>query len=359
MFVYLTTPQKLLTLVPRQDAPERWREPSKLLHRALHVLVSEFVVAPVALAQDYAYFVHFQMLLSHGRPAARNEVAAALEKASCFARTLLRLTTNVGLANVMRLLVANPELRLAKDDLWPDRVLSDPAMTSLCAADAPRTAAKRKRPRDSTPGVAKPRLSLNVVALQAQGSLRVNCEQTWHCPANDLGLHQLGRAVLQKPKWYNDPATGVVNAFGCQNGATCGLLALTHVLRGLGAETLPLTLARYRAISGDEASENFDLFNLLSFADAQGVSSEPLPLTTPRSSYLLHSPGHYIALVYTRMGTLLCDSLRPLPYVLTADECVQLLDLFCAMQRKTAHVDFDRPERAGGWMGLCLWKRDN
>ena len=179
----------------------------------------------------------------------------------------------------------------------------------------------------------------------------------WACPANDLGLHRLGRAVLQKPLWFNDLATGFVNASGCQIGATCGLLALSHVLRGLGTDSAPLTLQRYRAHSGDYDSENFDLLNLLSFADAHGVSSEPLPSSKPRCAYLLHSPGHYVALVYTRIGTLLCDCLHPRPFILTADESMQILHLFSAMQQRTAHVDFANRDRMGGWMGMCLWKR--
>ena len=90
--------------------PQAWREPSRLLQSALTIHASDFIDAPVPLAQDYAYFAHLRLLLSEGRPTAAREIDEALEKAAQFAQALLQLTTNVGLSDVMRLLVANTDV---------------------------------------------------------------------------------------------------------------------------------------------------------------------------------------------------------------------------------------------------------
>ena len=64
-----------------------------------------------------------------------------------------------------------------------------------------------------------------------------------------------------------------------------------------------------------------------------------MPSVHPNAAYLLHAPGHYLALVPTKLGYLLCDSLGPLPYVLTANDASALLSVFHTMQHATGHMD--------------------
>ena len=120
----------------------------------------------------------------------------------------------------------------------------------------------------------------------------------------------------------------------------------------------PLTLAAYSACTQDSDVGNFDVLPLLDFASAYDLLYEPLPVVHPNAAYLLHAPGHYLALVPTKLGYLLCDSLRPLPYVLIANDAGALLSVFHTMQLATGHVDMANPLRAAAWMGFCLWKRN-
>ena len=111
----------------------------------------------------------------------------------------------------------------------------------------------------------------------------------------------------------------------------------------------------FAAVTGGAAGENCDLVDLLTFADSAGFRAEPLPVRRARAAYLLHSPGHFLALMPTRLGYLLCDSLEALPYILSAQEVDGLLDLFHHMQLQSAHADFHNPNEAQ-WTGICLFK---
>ena len=106
-------------------------------------------------------------------------------------------------------------------------------------------------------------------------------------------------------------STTLINSHGCQIGLSCGLLALNHELRSLIPAAAPVTLAMFAAVTGATAGENFDLLDLLTFAQSSGLG-EPLPARRPRAAYLLHSPGHFLALTPTRLGYLLCG-LPPSP----------------------------------------------
>ena len=152
-----------------------------------------------------------------------------------------------------------------------------------------------------------------------------------------LNLQLLGKRVLRKPCWYNDETSGLVNSAGCQQGASRGLLALNHVLRSLRASQTPVNLALFQTLSSSRDTENFDLLDLLDVTAAFGIASEPLPQRRAGAAYLLHSPGHFVALTPTRLGYLLCDSLLPLPFILTAAELEAVLTLYCHMQLQTAH----------------------
>ena len=182
---------------------------------------------------------------------------------------------------------------------------------------------------------------------------------SWSTPATMLS-HRSASYLASWPTQQvkkSDAATLLINSHGCQIGLSCGLLALNHVLRSLIPAATPVMLAMFAAVNGDTAGENFDLLDLLTFAQSAGLGAEPLPARRPRAAYLLHSPGHFLALTPTRLGYLLCDSLQSLPYILTAVEQENLLNLFHSMQLQSAHANLHDPNRAAQWTGICLFRR--
>ena len=336
------TTRTLLLLHPAsaaQPAPtSHWNMPAEKLKTAFQTL--HFQTVPVAASTDahFTLFLHMCFFVRNSSLAPAEFVVKHLHAAKSLAEQLLELTPLTGRTNIMHLLVANASLRAEKETFQ--------SMTHHATVRARKRTLELHEHAACVPPLSKKSRHLQPASANA----------VWRCPANPLGVEALGRRVLHKPLWYNDELSGLINLAGCQTGATCGLLALNHILRSLRVAKTPIGLPLFREITDSSDTEDFDMLDLLDVAAAFGVASAPLPERRKCAGYLLHSPGHFVALAAARLGYLLCDSLLPLPYIFTADEVDQAITLFTAMQTASAHADLANQRRQGGWTGMCLWK---
>ena len=181
----------------------------------------------------------------------------------------------------------------------------------------------------------------------------------WRCP------HQWAELCTSLGNEFSANLTGTMMRlldWSTRLGASKALLVdfspFNHVLRSLRASQKPVKpRSLFRLCPARRTRRNFDLLGLLDVAAAFGIASEPLPQRRAGSAYLLHSPGHFVAVTPTRLGYLLCDSLLPLPFILTSAELEAVLTLYCHMQLQTAHTNMSDTRRTGGWTGMCLWRR--
>ena len=347
IFFYLHRDRELTILTPNANEAGALSRLRDILLRAFATDASTTLLLDTPPNNDFEFFAHIHSYVASSSLASTDFQRLVVTHAKQFATVLLSVTEENTTANLRHLFVANAALRDARDSLL--HIFKPPQLPSKTHAppDVARACRLHQAPSQRSWSSSPPAPQASTLAEQSVA--------TWRCPPNNLGFSGCGRTVLAKPNWYNDPTSGLVNAFGCQIGASCGLLALNHILRGLGVMDTPLTLHQYQAATDDAAHENFDLLPLLSCAGSLGVKTEPLPAARPEAAYLLHFPGHFVALVPTRLGCLLCDSLWPLPFILTVNEADALLRTCSAMQTATAHADFLNPDRAGGWMGVCFW----
>ena len=164
----------------------------------------------------------------------------------------------------------------------------------------------------------------------------------WFCRASG---RRLGRAV-RPPDWYMRPESGAT-AHGVQVGATCGLHAVNHCLRSLGPEgffTSQVFDAKASAADRRRGGNWLDTVLRANLAErgaamheVMGADHQDLPRWSQHSKRLMlwaegvrgcvvHTPGHWLALVppdgqaAENNAALLCDSLHPRPFSLTAEE---------------------------------------
>ena len=354
-FLYFSADGRLVALLPNTASQVPWTREMDLLQSAFQTTDCTTLRLDNTQSTDFAFFEHILAYLSHGGLADDVRITASLCKGRVFASELLAATSaQCASANLLHLQVTHLPLSAARRSLFQhvSEMLEPPACR------------KTKRPRSATPktlnhvGPPLTETPSATATLTAASTIQTSapCKKPWTCPPNPHNIACVGRQVLQKPRWFNDAASGMIGQTGCQCGATCGLLAITHILRNWRLVREPITLTAYQLSTGDMDEENFDLFNLLNFAATFGLRSAPLPTEKPRAAYLLHSLGHFVSLVPTRLGTLLCDSLHPLPFICTTADVATLLRLFQDMQASTAHVDIANPNRGDGWMGMCLWR---
>jgi hypothetical protein len=160
----------------------------------------------------------------------------------------------------------------------------------------------------------------------------------WYC---DLLNKRLGKAVTAPP-WYMRAETGAARA-GVQLAATCGLHAVNHSLSSAAVLTWQAFDARARP-DERKASGDWEFSALQRNVEAMGATMMPiqgedhetlaawnhaasrLSLWMPgRAGCIFHVPGHWVALRRPQVSSetcaaLLCDSLFPAPFALTAEE---------------------------------------
>ena len=183
---------------------------------------------------------------------------------------------------------------------------------------------------------------------------------TWAFPL--VANRRIGKALAEKPPWFNDPRTGAVTVRGTQIAATCGLLAINHCLALVPGDhivtrnelegapvprlhddagnyelqvlghALLLHGAHHHPVTPD------DFASFLGWDEARGsmklFSRAPLGV-------LFHVPGHWVSIIPiveapTRdNAALLCDSLFRTPFAITA---VELDDILAATADKQARA---------------------
>ena len=201
----------------------------------------------------------------------------------------------------------------------------------------------------------------------------------WRAPRQSLTPLPffLGSSVADPPEWYNDPESGATSPAGTQIGATCGLLAVNHILTAalLTCQT-PIRLLRRSSFEDmalnagiadhpahlvQPGGANYDISVLNYHLGLQGLRSHPmtpaaLQGTVPGESrleqpfqnllvagsrfrsvgYVVRTPqvgGHWIALLPpivlglpsdSAIAGVLCDSLEAVPFQLNSHEVEEL-----------------------------------
>jgi len=216
--------------------------------------------------------------------------------------------------------------------------------------------------------------------LQEQSADQTKGEHGWIIPCNSASLlPSIGSRCQERPEWYNSPGSDCVNAKGTQDGSTCGLHAVNHILASAGQQTV-IRKAAFEATAmqakiGDKpenlvdrnGGSNYDVAVLnvnlgeaglrtwpMAPGDLQGDTPDTARLLRPFVEhyddgkqykvvgYILRTPqagGHWIAVLPpTTIGLettgacagVLCDSLVSSPFQLSEPEMESLLTM-CAL----------------------------
>ena len=239
---------------------------------------------------------------------------------------------------------------------------------------------KRKKSSSSTSNADSTDSSISSEELRRalRRSLRDEKKQRrWRTPSSVVALPKhLGKVISPTPKWFNDARSGCRDATGRQEGSTCGIFAVNHILHSaslLGSTNAePFHKDPFEALAlakcgdapkhlVDPGGSNYDIAVLHVNLQAAGLLCHPLhpELLQKRVAdpwakhqpegaapqepigYIFRTPqagGHWIAILPpSAMGAkstegnamVLCDSLRKFPYALKVAE-MEMLMTSCA-----------------------------
>ena len=224
VFFYVAT-QRTVVLLHAHDSPalSQWSQLREKLLTLLNASCSRNVTFQASADSDFELFLHMRFFVHSASLAPADSVADHLATAKSFAALLLEEASANDRTDLRNLLVSSAPLRAEKDK-WQGH----PAVATFpkrLHQDVEPGAVTTKYRRLSAPATDSKLCSLGDTPQQTRSG--------WRCPSNGLNLQLLGKQVLRKPYWYNDETSGLVNEAGCQQGASCGLLALNHVLRSL------------------------------------------------------------------------------------------------------------------------------
>ena len=242
-----------------------------------------------------------------------------------------------------------------------------------------------KAPRASVDGIAQPSRKEDMSAAKAPRlSPVLDAQPGWWCSL--LG-RRIGRP-RNAPTWFNDPRCDAVNPVtGTQRGLTCGLFAVNHCLGRHGRRQIPRP--EFQAVAGDGfyAEGDFDESGLRRNVERQGCHFERLVGVDHQEAVqqsedtgrlaifrgpatlgcIVHMPAprHWISLVppegqgSNEEAALLCDSLRPWVYALTADEVADLFLHMASRQMRAGELAlplWQQEQMAAGWSAyrLCV-----
>ena len=186
----------------------------------------------------------------------------------------------------------------------------------------------------------------------------------WSC---SIVGRSLGNAV-PAPGWYMRAESGAVH-HGVQTSATCGLHAVNHCLRGLGQHAVMSFDTFDGRAQADERSPSGDweYAALQRNVEAAGGAVDPVEeadheeltrwlvdvsrLSLWRPGVLgciIHVPGHWVAMTVPDgpqtedMAALICDSVYPHPFALSAEE---VGDLFARIGARHQTVSLQEASR--------------